>query len=399
LGFEFDIHGLMIDKLLMLDKPAGANDTLGLTILTAALMNPSDPIAAATHPDPYPYYAQLRQAHPLHYDEGLGLWVCAGSDAVQAALAHPLLRVRPPAEPVPRGLIGTPVGEVFARLVRMNDGEFHARHRPDVERATSRFSLADVAAAAAEESVRDLAPRVDANAFLSAVPVQSIARLLGVPAASLDRTVACVEAFAQGIAANATSQAIALAGEAVTELMAQGEAQGLDPVRSANRIALMQQSLDATAGLIGNTVLLLRERPDVVSQHASPDAWRAVVAEVARWNSAVQNTRRFAAADLVLAGKAIAQGQGVLVLLASANRDPALNPEPDTFDANRHDRRSMSFGGGTHACPGEAIAVEIAASAVQTWVSLGHHVLLGEHSGYRPLPNARIPTFQRPAEV
>jgi cytochrome P450 len=123
------------------------------------------------------------------------------------------------------------------------------------------------------------------------------------------------------------------------------------------------------------------------------------VAEVARWNSAVQNTRRFAAADLVLAGKAIAQGQGVLVLLASANRDPALNPEPDTFDANRHDRRSMSFGGGTHACPGEAIAVEIAASAVQTWVSLGHHVLLGEHSGYRPLPNARIPTFQRPAEV
>ena len=355
-------------------------------------MTPSDPIAAATHADPYPHYARLRQERPLHYESGLGLWVAAGSAVVQAALAHPSLRVRPPAEPVPKSLIGTPAGEVFARLVRMNDGEFHTRHRPDVQQAAARFSMADVARAA-EESARDLASRVDANAFLSAVPVQSIARLLGVPPAFLDRTFACVEAFVQGIAGNATAQAVSLANDAVVELMAQGEAQGLDPVRAANRIALMQQSLDATAGLIGNTVLMLRLRPEVLAPDAPAESWRSIVAEIARWDSPVQNTRRFAVADLVLAGENIAQGQGVLVLLASANRDPALNRVPDTFDAHRADRRCLSFGSGVHACPGEAIAVEIAGAALRTLAGSAGLGFFREHTGYRPLPNARIPTF------
>jgi cytochrome P450 len=351
-----------------------------------------DPVAAATHADPYPYYARLRQEHPFHYEPGLGLWVASGSDAVQGALAHPSLRVRPPAEPVPKSLIGTPVGDVFARLVRMNDGEFHARHRPQVAQSAARFSMADVAAAA-EDSARDLAARVDSNAFLSAAPVQSIARLLGVAAQSLDRTVACVEAFVQGIGAGASAQTVSLASEAALELMAQGEAQGLDPVRAANRIALMQQSLDAMAGLIGNTVLLLRSRPESIAPGASAETWRRVVAEVARWDSPVQNTRRFAAADLVLAGQEIAQGQGVLVLLACANRDPALNRDPDVFDADRADRCCMSFGSGVHACPGEAIAVEIAAAALRTLASSTGLEFFGEHTGYRPLPNARIPTF------
>jgi cytochrome P450 len=355
-------------------------------------MLPSDPIAAAVHPDPYPYYARLRSEQPLHFDPALGCWVAASGDAVRAALEHPALRVRPPAEPVPPHLAGTPAGDVFALLVRMNDGEFHARHRPDVQQAAARFSMTE-AAQAAQQSAQDLERRVDANAFLSGVPVQSMARLLGVPAASLDRTVACVEAFVQGMGANASTHAVALANDAVAELLAQGEAQGLDPVRSANRIALMQQSLDATAGLIGNTILLLRERPEVVAPNVPLDAWRSIVAEVARWDAPVQNTRRFAAGDLVLAGERIAPGQGVLVLLASANRDPVLNPDPDVFDVNRADRRSMSFGSGVHGCPGEAIAVEIAAAALRTLVSSGGFGLFGEHSGYRPLPNARIPTF------
>ena len=55
----------------------------------------SDPVQAATAPDPYPYYAALRAADPLHYDERLKLWVAAGSAAVCAVLQHPALHVRP----------------------------------------------------------------------------------------------------------------------------------------------------------------------------------------------------------------------------------------------------------------------------------------------------------------
>jgi cytochrome P450 len=359
---------------------------------------PGSPVAAVVHDDPYPYYARLRREKPLYFDEGLGVWVASTASVVQAALSDPALHVRPPGEPVPRALVGTPAGEVFAHLVRMNDGDFHTRHKPTVQQATSRFGLAQVAQAA-RDAAHDLAPRLDANALLSALPVQAMARLLGVPAELRDRTARWVDEFVQGIAGQASSEAVARASKAAQELMAQGEAQGLNAVRSANRIALMQQSLDATAGLLGNTIRALRTRPELIGPKAQPEAWRAFVAEVGRWDSSVQNTRRFASADLVLTGRRITQGQGLLLVLASANRDESLNPNPDAFEVARHDRRSMSFGFGTHGCPGEAIAIQIAAASVAALQEMNVlDSLFGPCVGFRPLPNARIPVFETGAE-
>jgi cytochrome P450 len=358
------------------------------------MAQPGNVLEAVVHPDPYPYYASLRRARPLFFDASLGLWVATTCEVVQAALRHPALRVRPPAEPVPRTLAGTPAGKVFAHLVRMNDGKVHARHRPGVDRSASRFTMAQVARAAAD-AASDLGPRLGANALLSALPVQAMARLIGVPAALLDSTVDWVESFVQGIAPRASATAVNGANEAVLELIAQGEAQGLDAVQSANRIALMQQSLDATAGLIGNTVRLLRQRPELGTAWPSPHALRNIVAEVARWDSPVQNTRRFAAADLMLAGRPIAQGEGVVLVLGSANRDEALGRNPDVFDANRRDRCSLSFGAGTHACPGEAIAVEIAAAGLRALAAAGSlDRIFGRGTGFRLSTNARIPVFE-----
>ena len=88
---------------------------------------PRDPIAAVTHPDPYPYYSALVAEEPLYRDGALGLWVAASAAAVTAVLASDLCQVRPLAEPVPRALLESPAGEIFRSLVRMNDGPAHAR--------------------------------------------------------------------------------------------------------------------------------------------------------------------------------------------------------------------------------------------------------------------------------
>jgi cytochrome P450 len=334
---------------------------------------PRNAVEAVVSADPYAYYAALRERSPLFYDEGLGLWVAAAASVVEEALRHPALRVRPPGEPVPRTLIGTPMGEVFAQLVRMTDGEFHATHKPHVERAARRYSMEDVASAAAKATT-SLMQNLDGNALLAAVPVRSIAILLGIGEAALGSTTQWVADFVQALGANPSAEIIARGNEAALALMAQGKAAGLEAVAAANRIALMQQSLDATAGLIGNTVLSVREQATPVRGAADLAAWRALVVGVTRSNPPVHNTRRFAAEDLTLAGRRIAQGQGLLLVLASAG---------------------MTFGGGVHGCPGEAIAIEIAAGALQTLSAQGPlERFFGRFAGWRALPNARVPVFE-----
>src|SRR5688572_5216677 len=96
------------------------------------MMMPRDPVAAVTHLDPYPYYAELVGRSPVHRDDRIGMWVVASAEAVGAVLASEICRVRPPAEPVPRALVGAPAGEVFRHLVRMNDGAAHRALRPAV---------------------------------------------------------------------------------------------------------------------------------------------------------------------------------------------------------------------------------------------------------------------------
>lgn len=356
--------------------------------------SPRDALEAVRHPDPYPYYARLQRERPLFFDESAGLWVASGAAVVGQALGHAGLRVRPPAEPVPRALAGTAAGEVFARLVRMNDGEFHARHRPAVQAHTQRFDLAAVARAAVL-AVDDLAPRRTPDALLGAIPVQAMARLLGVAPGALDATTDAVQRFTEGIAPGAAPAAVAQASQAAQRLMAQGEAEGLEPVQGANRIALMQQSLDATAGLIGNALLQLQAQPACAAEaDLSAEAMRAFTAEVARWDAPVQNTRRFAAADLALHGKQLRCGDTLLLVLAAANRDPALNGQPQRFWPGRPAPRSMGFGSGAHRCPGERIAIEIAAAALARLRRRhGYARRVLQHSGYRPLANARIPTF------
>src|SRR6185295_12224863 len=151
------------------------------------MTGPESPIAAVTHPDPYPFYADLVRSRPFERDESLGLWVAASAEAVSAVLASDLGRVRPAAEPVPRALIGSPAGEIFGRLVRMNDGAGHDALKDAV---TATLAPVDAARldAASQASARALWRDVDRGAFAFHLPVHVVASLLGVPRSRLRET-------------------------------------------------------------------------------------------------------------------------------------------------------------------------------------------------------------------
>lgn len=387
----------------------------------------SDPIVAVTHPDPYPYYADLVARAPLHRDERLGLWIATGAMAVTAVLTSERCRVRPPAEPVPPALSGSPAGEVFARLVRMNDGRAHATVKPAV--ATTLEGLdADATMARARTAARGLAAElVPARAperladFALRLPVYVVAGLLGADDADLPRMAGWTAAFAGGLAPGAPADAVAGAGEAaralreafrrrmtatvgarpdgLTALAQAGARAGLDAdTVAANAVGLLFQSHEATAALIVTTVAALGGHAEARARVAADStALRGVVSEVVRWDAPVQNTRRWVAEAGSVGGQPMKAGDAILVVLAAANRDPAVNADPDRFDASRRAPVRFTFGLGPHACPGEAMAVTIATAGVQELLAAGvEPARLGPPVAYRRSVNVRMPLWGRP---
>ena len=58
-----------------------------------------------------------------------------------------------------------------------------------------------------------------------------------------------------------------------------------------------------------------------------------------------------------MGGVTIPEGGDILMVMASANRDPRHFPDPDRFDIERENARDhLTFGFGTHTCLGNNIA-------------------------------------------
>ncbi|AJC61577.1 cytochrome P450 [Streptomyces sp. 769] len=354
--------------------------------------------AAATHPDPYPFYADLVAERPFGRDADSGLWVAAGAAAVSEVLADPVLRVRPSAEPVPRGIVGTPAGDVFGELVRMTDGAAQAQRRRSLIAALDTVTEEQVVALAGEQAAR-------ATGWWDlqfGVPVRVVAALLGaggdvpVEAARLiGDFVRCIPASAtaedQAAAAVAAGRLLDLLGlhlraggggllGALVRLSARDGWPQPAPLL-ANVIGLLSQTYDATAGLVGNTLLAL-------ARHGRPDDLAAFVAEVVRHDAPIQNTRRFAAGDTTVAGHHVPAGSTIVLLLAAANRDPLANPDPHAFRPGRADPQVFTFGRGAHRCPGRALATAITVGVASTVTAAP------VHEGHHPSFNARIPVLK-----
>ena len=78
--------------------------------------------------------------------------------------------------------------------------------------------------------------------------------------------------------------------------------------------------------------------------------------EFIRWVTPVLNMCRVANRDYELDGTTIRQGQQVVLMYPSANRDPAHFDDPERYDVTRTPNHHIAFGFGTHFCLGAALA-------------------------------------------
>ena len=114
---------------------------------------------------------------------------------------------------------------------------------------------------------------------------------------------------------------------------------------------------ETTTNLIGNgTVALLRQRSEWERLVADPSLAPGAVEEVLRFDGPVHLTARTATVEQRFGDVVVEPGQGLVTLLAAANRDPARFPDPDRLDITRPDAHHLTFSQGPHYCLGAALA-------------------------------------------
>jgi cytochrome P450 len=114
---------------------------------------------------------------------------------------------------------------------------------------------------------------------------------------------------------------------------------------------------ETTTNLLGNAVDALLAHPAELERVASdPSLIPGLVEETLRWDAPVQFINRTVVADVELGGQRLKQGDVVLAMLGSANRDERRFTDPDRFDPGRDTRGHVGFGLGAHFCLGASLA-------------------------------------------
>jgi cytochrome P450 len=114
---------------------------------------------------------------------------------------------------------------------------------------------------------------------------------------------------------------------------------------------------ETTTNLIGNGLLALLRHPDQLDKvRSQPELIVTAVEELLRFEPPLQRVLRTAGTDIEFGGEQIRQGQFVLAMVAAANRDPEVFPEPECLDVERQENRHLSFGQGSRFCLGAQLA-------------------------------------------
>jgi cytochrome P450 len=116
---------------------------------------------------------------------------------------------------------------------------------------------------------------------------------------------------------------------------------------------------ETTANAISLGVLTMLVEPEWFrAMRELPEVVPTAVEELLRYHTLMHTgLPRVATEDVQVGGTLIGAGEGVVVSLASGNRDEAVFGDPDRLDMRRQDaRHHLTFGHGIHQCLGQWLA-------------------------------------------
>jgi len=355
-----------------------------------------DMFAPAAIADPYAHYARLRALDPVHWNERYQLWVITRYDDVVWMLRHHELFssavIRndprppyPPVDPDDLGLVDY-VRQFRADQLVEHDRPAHLAMRQVVH---SYFTPRTMESwrPVVREAVAELLDEVEARGHMDVLtdlaaplPVRVITQMMGVPPEDREHLRALADKLlyinrgepnrlrplTEGMRGMLeyveplVEGRLACPGADFISVLTQGERSGVLTRHQVlvNIALLLFAGHETTMNLICNGTLALIRHPDQWARlRADPVAQaQPTTEECLRYDPPVKSTQRIASDDVDLRGKRLRKNDRIRWAIASANRDPAVFPEPDRFDIGRHPNPHVAFGAGIHFCLGVTLA-------------------------------------------
>jgi cytochrome P450 len=149
-------------------------------------------------------------------------------------------------------------------------------------------------------------------------------------------------------------------------------------------MTLLVAGNETTTGLIGNCLHILAQDPELW-RRAREDRGLVdpILTETLRYASPTQRLTRVARQTVEIGGITIREGSLVDVMYGSANRDPAVFSDPETFRVDRPTSEGMAFGSGIHFCLGAALAKTEARIALNAMLDRYARIELGAEPAVR----------------
>lgn len=356
-----------------------------------------DPFDSAFIANPYPTLSILRQQYPV-YRCSNGSWALSRYDDISAALKDPRLAN----SPAPYAVVSERnrhkyiCADIAQHILPYMDAPAHTHARKIVARSFHQYLNAaplDLSALCDDLLQAHSGDAIDLLADM-ATPLcfAVVAQLFGLPADPaaplqarykswsqwffylfsiipseqiLQQTnselAQCREHFRQLI----LQRACRPGDDWLSRLLQENHPHGLSETALVDTCMLiMADAINADFG-IANALLALAQRSSLQDTlRADPEMNLAAANELLRFDSPTLFIARRALEDIEIGGHTLRKNSGVLLLLASANRDESIFVQADHIDIHRHSNPYLSFGRGEHACIGRQLVVRMVEAVV-----------------------------------
>src|SRR5256886_2569833 len=331
--------------------------------------------------DTFPQYARLRDEAPMAWNDTKGFWAVSRWDDVMAVSTDPetfcsgrgilVMEIGATYDSPPTMMhTDPPEHTVYRKLVQPGFSPGRMRALEGDVRRRAKLLLEELEPGRAVDFVETVAVPF---------PLYIISALLGMPDEDWRRFYEWSEAVIPGATDWSEETRAALQGDMHDTLLATTVERRADPrddlisvlaqVEIEGRtlsdaelamflVQLLVAGNETTRNLVSGGLVALAEHPDEWNRLRRDRALVPTAAqEILRWTTPVVSFMRTATRDAALGGQAIRQGDPVLMLYASANRDERqFGSTADRFDVGRDPNHHVAFGFGAHFCIGATLA-------------------------------------------